>query len=113
MNLAICWKIRLLPRDFTLNSVTNYGQGVKHPVLPSAWMVKMQPVRTISREVLRNPSTTARQTSYLGMMIQSELASDRKLSFQRPAPISSIGNFQFEIFNFQFRTTGRTRLPKV
>jgi hypothetical protein len=52
-NLAVCWELRLLG---VVTLPLQIGtKGVQDPALPSVEMVKMRPVRTISREVFVTP----------------------------------------------------------
>ncbi len=80
----MCWDIRLLARDAqSVAEVASEGVSIRR-YRPRERKVKMRPVRTISREVFVTP-----QRLYAGhpngMMRQSELPSDRKLSDQRLA----------------------------
>ena len=79
--LAVCWDIRLLGRES--NPLPISTKGVKNPGLLSQISENVSGADN-QQGSLRDPSTTVRRTSF-GMMRQSELPSDRKLSDQHLA----------------------------
>ena len=79
MFLAVCWDLRLLVVAFLC-----YGQR-RRSLVSGATLLQGENASGADNQQgsLRDPSTTARQASHSGMVIQSELSSDRKLIFQR------------------------------